>query len=108
MSAIMQMIQARNTLSRGLTGEEYQKYTRVVKKNGKVVKHHSDWSVEPVGCFDDDTLIFCVYNDDVPGKNGMWIEEKRALNCGGYVLICRTKFFVSPYSFKEIKRYVKY
>lgn len=104
----MLMIQTRNILSRGLTGEEYQKYTRVVKEKGRAVRYHSDWSVEPVGAFDKDTIVFNAYHDEMPDIHGVWVEEKRALNCTGYALMCRTKFFVSPDSFAEIKRYVKY
>ena len=104
----MIIIQSRNVISRGLTGEEYLKYIRIVKQKGQSVKYSSDWSVEPVGAFEKNMLIFCAYHDDIPGDSDIWIEEKRALNCTGYALMCRTKFFVSPDSFTEIKRYVKY
>jgi hypothetical protein len=105
----MKMIQTRNILSRGLTGEKCTKAVRYhYSENGKRV-YTTDYFVTPVTTMDErQEIIWDAYHDAIPGIDKYFIEERKALNVGGYILICRTKYYTSKECFEEEVRRVRY
>ena len=96
----MVMIQARNILSRGLTGEKYVKRIYHCYNKGKRVRC-IDYAVKPIILFDNKQFVFSAYHTDIPGEDSCWREEEKIMNIGTYALMCRTRYFTSKAVFEH-------
>ena len=96
----MVMIQARNILSRGLTGEKYIKLIHHCYNNKGKRTYTIAYSVKPIVLFDKQ-FVWSAYHDDIPGENSCWREEEKIMNIGTYALMCRTRYFTSKAVFEH-------
>jgi hypothetical protein len=103
------MIQSRNILSRGLTGEKCTKAIRQYRRENGSRTYTTEYFVTPVTAMDErKEIIWSAHHDAIPGDDTYFIEERKALNVGGYILICSTKYYTSKECFEEESRRVGY
>ncbi len=100
----MVMIQARNILSRGLTGEKYKKDIRKYRDRNNNNRIHIKYLVTPITLLDSKQFIWDAFSFQTPDEDSIWRLERNIVNWGGYVILCKTNYFTSKEIFNEVKK----